>query len=121
MFVTSRHERSDGSGEFKPRGSGSPTDVKHYGGILVVTDPALFDPTVAALNSLDGVEVHHTDPEQGRIIAVQESETLPEQEAGLRRIQQLPHVQLAELVVHRVDDPDAVNPLNVQRELGGKR
>ncbi len=94
--------------------------MKHYGGILVVTDPALFDLTVAALNSLNGVDVHHTDPEQGRIIAVQESETLPEQEAGLRRIQRLPHVRLAELVVHRVDDPNAANTPDPQPGLGAK-
>ena len=121
MLVTPRHECSDGSGAFRPNESQSPTDVMHYGGILVVTDPALFDLTVASLNSLDGVEVHHTDPEQGRIIAVQESETLPEQEAGLRRIQQLPHVRLAELVVHRVDEPDAVDNPDPQREPGVKR
>ena len=121
MMVTPKHECSDGSGVSKLNASESPTEVKHYGGILVVTDPALFDLTVAALNSLAGVEVHHTDPEQGRIIAVQESETLPEQEAGLRRIQQLPQVRIAELVVHRVDEPDAVNPPGTQRESGAKR
>jgi nitrate reductase NapAB chaperone NapD len=121
MLATFKHECSGGTGASVPQESGSLADVKHYGGILVVTDPALFDLTVAALNSLDGVEVHHTDPEQGRIIAVQESGTLPEQEAGLRRIQHLPSVRLAELVVHRVDDPDAVDTPDAQREMSGKR
>jgi nitrate reductase NapAB chaperone NapD len=95
--------------------------VKHYGGILVVTDSARFDSTISTLNSLDGVEVHHTDPEQGRIIAVQETETLPEQGAGLRRIQQLPHVRLAELVVHRVDEPDTADTPGPKRASGAKR
>jgi nitrate reductase NapAB chaperone NapD len=121
MFVTPKHDCGDGSGASKLERSESPTDLKHYAGILVVTDPARFDLTVDALNGLDGVEAHHTDPEQGRIIAVQESGTLPEQEAGLRRIQHLPHVKLAELVVHRIDDPDAVDARDPRREWGAKR
>jgi nitrate reductase NapAB chaperone NapD len=118
MIAIRTNECSDRSESSEPQESESLTDVKHYGGILVVTDPGLFDRTVAALNELNGVEVHHTDREQGRIIAVQESETLPEQEAGLRRIQHLPHVQLAELVVHRIDDSDAIDDPGTQRELG---
>ena len=116
MIAIRTNECSDRSEGSEPQESESLTDVKHYAGILVVTDPGLFDRTVAALNELNGVEVHHTDREQGRIIAVQESETLPEQEAGLRRIQQLPHVQLAELVVHRVDDQGSFDEPDAHRE-----
>jgi len=80
----------------------------HYSGILVVTGPAEVADCIADLEALPGVEVHFSDPERGRIILVQETETVKAQEEGFRRIQTLPRVRMAALVEHRVD-PDGVS------------
>jgi nitrate reductase NapAB chaperone NapD len=66
---------------------------------------------IADLESLPGVEVHFSYPESGRIILVQETETIEAQGEGFRRIQALPRVRMAALVEHRVD-PDS-GPLNL--------
>jgi len=75
----------------------------HLSSILVVTDPTATQQCARDLEALRGVEVHYLYPESGRIIAVQESSTSEDQEAGLRRIQALERVRLAALVEHRVD------------------
>ena len=77
----------------------------HLSSILVVTDPTATQQCARDLEALRGVEVHYLYPDSGRIIAVQESSTSEDQEAGLRRIQALESVRLAALVEHRVD-PD---------------
>lgn len=69
-------------------------------GILVIVPPAQLADGVAALNALPGVEVFHTEAETGRIVVVQEAATVDAEITGLRRIQQLPHVFMAELVYH---------------------
>jgi nitrate reductase NapAB chaperone NapD len=76
----------------------------HYSGILVVTRPGVLDQCVETLEGLPGVEVHFSYPDSGRIIAVQETGTVREQEEGLRRIQALPGVATAALVEHRIED-----------------
>ncbi len=74
-----------------------------YSGILVITRPSDFESCVRELEALDGIEVHHRDPESGRIIVVQEGSTPEEHENKLIGIRGLPHVILAELVYHLVD------------------
>jgi len=69
-------------------------------GILVVVPPATLDAAMAALSALPGVEVHHTHRPTGRIIVTQEARTVSEEIEGLRRIQSLPSVILAEMVHH---------------------
>ena len=83
----------------------------HYSGILVVTGLNETADCVADLEALPGVEVHFSYPQSGRIILVQETETVEAQEEGFRRIQALPRVRMAALVEHRVD-PDGAS-LNV--------
>ncbi len=77
--------------------------------ILVVVPPEHLDPTAQRLGTLDGVTVHHTDPATGRMIVVQEAETIDREVEGLQRIQALPHIILAELVEHHFEDDAEIN------------
>ena len=75
--------------------------------ILVVVPAADLDAATARLEALPGVEVRHADPATGRLLALQEAETVDAEVAGLRRIQALPGVVLAEMVYHYFeDDPE---------------
>ncbi len=87
----------------------------HYSGILVIVNPGDVARAIRQLGALPGLEVHHHHVDSGRIVVVQETETVGEQEEGLRRIQALPIVQMAALVEHRIDrepaSPPAAGPL----------
>jgi nitrate reductase NapD len=50
------------------------------------------------------VEVHHTEPETGRLVVVQEAETVDQEVAALCRIKALSGVMLAEMVYHVFDE-----------------
>ena len=80
----------------------------HYSGILVVAKPLRVEACRQALESLPGVEVHYSAPLLGRLVVVLETADVAGQERGLRRIQDLPEVELAALVEHRIDDEAAV-------------
>jgi periplasmic nitrate reductase NapD len=69
-------------------------------GILVVAKPERQDQVVAALNSMEGVEVHQVDAATGRIVAVQEAVDIHAEIDGLKRIKAVPHVIMAEMVYH---------------------
>jgi len=69
-------------------------------GILVVTTPKQVPDICDALNSLQGVEVFHTDEETGRIIVVQEAEAIRDEIDGLKRIKKIPGIVMAEMVHH---------------------
>lgn len=73
-------------------------------GILVVVRPEAFAESVARLNALPGVEVHHTDGVAGRIVATQEATSVRQEVAGLQRIKRLPNVVMAEMVYHYFGD-----------------
>lgn len=73
-------------------------------GILVVVPPDRIDEATCALNALPGVEVHHTEPATGRIVVVQEAETVDQEVAALSHIKALPGVMLAEMVYHVFDE-----------------
>ncbi len=75
----------------------------------MVTAPDAMEACRRRLESLPGVEVHHTDRPTGRMIAVLESPDLAGQEEALRRIQEVPGVRLAALVEHRIDPEDAAD------------
>lgn len=83
-------------------------------GILVVATPQNLGAVVADLTALPGVEVHHTDPPSGRIIVVQEAESIDEEVAGLKRIKQLSRVVMAEMAYHYfAEDPQNYPPERV--------
>jgi nitrate reductase NapD len=83
-------------------------------GILVIVTPDHFETSVESLNELPGVEVHHTDVATGRIVIVQEAENVGAEVEGLKRIKQLPHVTVAEMVYHYCAEDDHV--LELQSE-----
>jgi len=74
-------------------------------GILVMTHPENLPRVVTELNALPGVEVHQQDP-IGRVVVVLEAETVREETDGLRRIQAVPGVLMAEMVFHYFEDDD---------------
>jgi len=74
----------------------------------------------ATLDALPGLDVHHVDPPTGRLIITQEAPTVDDEVAGLRRIQSLPGVILAELVLHHIAEEssdDEVPPPLVPAKL----
>lgn len=76
----------------------------HFSGLLIRTKPNSIEDCKRELSQCRGLEVYTTDAETGRIVAVLETNTVEEQEAGLRRAQSLPHVISAELVYHYLGD-----------------
>lgn len=77
-------------------------------GILVVVPPDYLDATIAALDSLPGVEVHHQDAASGRIVVTQEGTSIDVEVGGLKRIKALPHVLVAEMVYHYFEDDQGI-------------
>jgi nitrate reductase NapD len=73
-------------------------------GILIIVAPERIQSSVSALNALPGVEVYHIDESSGRIVVVQEAETIDAEVEGLKRIKQLPDIHLAEMVHHHFED-----------------
>ena len=69
-------------------------------GILVMARPESQEQVVAALNALDGVEVHQVDASSGRIVVVQEAEDIHAEIEGVKRIKALPNVIMAAMVYH---------------------
>ncbi len=80
----------------------------NYSGILVIVPPAELEATVVRLEELPGVEVHHRDPESGRLIVVQEAPTVGAEVDGLKRIKSLPHIVLAEMVEHHFEEDEEI-------------
>jgi len=85
-------------------------------GILVVVAPERLDSTVATLNTLDGVDVHHIDQPTGRIIITQEAESIHDEVDGLKRIRALPGIVLAEMSYHSFEE-DTGNINSIPEEL----
>ncbi|MBM4189456.1 MAG: chaperone NapD [Betaproteobacteria bacterium] len=69
-------------------------------GILVIAKPEWVPQVVADLAAQDGLEVHQTDPESGRIIVVQEATDVHAEIEGVKRIKAMPHVVMADMVYH---------------------
>jgi len=85
-------------------------------GIVVGVAPGHFDDVVAALERLDGVDVHQRDEASARLVVTQEASTEVDQERGLERIQALPHVRYAQLVYHLADADAAAGADGEQQE-----
>ena len=79
-------------------------------GIAVTVQSRAFDATVEQLERLPDVEVHHRDPASGRVVVVQEAAGVEAEVAGLRRIQAMPGVVVAELVYHYFADDPSMRP-----------
>jgi nitrate reductase NapD len=85
-------------------------------GILVVTAPDNMDATVARLQQMEGIDVHHTDAPTGRIIITQEAETIHDEVDGLKQIRTLPGIILAEMSYHHFEE-DHSNADQLPEEL----
>lgn len=91
----------------------------HYSGVLVVVPRSQIDEMAARIQALPGTEVRYSYPESGRLIVVQETDTVEEQQEGLRRLKALPGVVMAEAVYHHVDtegEPSECPPGNEGNE-----
>ena len=73
-------------------------------GILVVVSPQRVESMVDQLNGLDGIDVHHIDATSGRIVITQEAASIRDEVDGLKRIQALPGIILAEMSYHNFED-----------------
>jgi nitrate reductase NapD len=69
-------------------------------GILVLTAPARAAAVADRLRVLAGVDVHHVEPDTGRIVITQEADSVAAEVDGLRRIRAVPDVVLAEMAYH---------------------
>lgn len=86
-------------------------------GIVVFVPPSRLAESVVALNALAGIEVHHTQAESGKIVVVQEAQTVHDEIEGLKRIKALPGVIAAELVYHYFAEDPALGRGGVESDL----
>ena len=68
--------------------------------ILVVIAPGKLEPTLAHLQDMPNLEVHHIDEETHRLILTQEAETIDAEIKGLKAIKKVPGIVMAEMVQH---------------------
>ena len=73
-----------------------------FSGILVRAVPSDVSDVAQRLHRLDGVRVHQTDSDSGRLVLTLEAVTPDQEIDGLRRIQRVPGVVSADLVYHRI-------------------
>ena len=73
-------------------------------GILVVVAPQWTESTCASLSALPGIEVHHVEATNGRIVITQEATSISAEIEGLKRIRALPGIILAEMSYHNFEE-----------------
>jgi nitrate reductase NapD len=81
---------------------------RHYAGVVVATAPEHLETCAQELDALPGIEVHGREPSTGRIVIVQEADSVEEQQDLLARVRTLPRVHFAALVYHYVDSEETV-------------
>ena len=86
-------------------------------GILVISTPSEIDTLIDSLNAMPGVEVHHIDRENNKLIVVQEAEAIHKEVEGLKQIKKLPGIVLAEMVYHYLADDENPAPENIPEDL----
>ena len=69
-------------------------------GLCLMVRPEHLNEVEASLRELEWIEVYARDEATGRLIVVQEHETIEEHQKGLCELQAVPHVLTADLVVH---------------------
>ncbi len=77
-------------------------------GIVVATRPQSTSLVVDRLGAIDGVQVYNIDQDTGRIVVVQEASSIDDEVAGLKRIQSVPDVAMAEMVYHYFAEDDSL-------------
>ena len=85
-------------------------EERSVSGLCLMVRPEHLDTVEHRLRELPWLEIHAREDATGRLIVVQEHDTVEEHKNGLRRLQAIPHVLTADLVVHHklsFDDKDA--------------
>ena len=80
----------------------------NYSGIIVICKPEQTAALSEHLAELPGVEVHYQDSAQGKVILVQEAESVDAEVAGIKRIKQVPGVIVADMVYHYFAEDPAI-------------
>ncbi len=83
-------------------------EIMHISGLSVVVRPGQLDVAADAIAELPGAEIFARDLATDRLVVVQDLPSIEEHMEGLRRIQALSQVLVAELVYHR-SEPDEEN------------
>lgn len=78
----------------------------HYAGLLIIARPDRLEDCAQQVAQCPGVEVYVTEASSNRLVAVLETDSLEQQEDGLRRLQGLGAVAAAELVYHYFGQAD---------------
>lgn len=86
-------------------------------GLCISTRPENMVGVESSLNLLPNIEVRARDPENGKLIVIQECVTVEGHQKNLREIQALPDVIYAEMVMH-YQEPDNLQPTD---STGGAR
>jgi len=83
-------------------------------GLCLMVRPERMQDVENELDELEWLEVHTRDTATGRLVVVQEHNTVEEHQQGLRRLQAIPHVLTADLVVHYTDRDEDSSPVEGQ-------
>ena len=86
-------------------------------GILIISTPSEIDTLIDSLNAMPGVEVHHIDRENSKLIVVQEAEAVHKEVDGLKKIKKLPGIVLAEMVYHYLAEDESLAPEKLPDDL----
>ena len=86
-------------------------------GILIITTPAEIDALIDVLNAMPGVEVHHIDRDNNKLIVVQEADSIHNEVDGLKKIKKLPGIVLADMVYHYLADDESPAPEIIPDDL----
>ncbi len=72
-------------------------------GVVVACRPEHLSAVTDGINALPWAEVHHTDP-QGRLVVTVEASDADASIDCVRKLQDLPHVSMAEMAQYCVDE-----------------
>lgn len=86
-------------------------------GILIISTPSQIDSLIDALNAMPGIEVHHIDRDNSKLIVVQEADAIHDEVNGLKKIKKLSGIVLAEMVYHYIAEDDSLNPEKIPDDL----
>lgn len=77
-------------------------------GIAVSTRPEWVESVAQSLSAMEGVEVHATDVDRGKLVVTLEAPSVSAEVEGFKRIRALPHVVTADLVQHYFEHDDEI-------------
>ena len=77
-------------------------------GIVVICRPGQISDVARRLGELPGGEVHYRDESQGKIVVVQEAESVDAELEGIKRIKRVPGVILADMMYHYFEEDPGI-------------